>query len=80
MARDRSGGGRHADTLNADGLAGVAARFDEEHRRLFTFNMDSPHELVNLRAVALGPVLDLPAQDLAATGATGPVTTAIRQQ
>jgi N-methylhydantoinase A len=42
----------------------VQARFDEEHRRLFTFNMDSPHELVNLRAVAQGPALDLPAPPL----------------
>lgn len=50
--------------LEADGLDGVLARFDEEHLRLFTFNMDSAHELVNLRAVALGPVLDLPAPQL----------------
>ena len=47
------------ETLRKDGLAAVIARFDEEHERLFTFNMDSPHELVNLRAVALGPALDL---------------------
>lgn len=47
-------------TLRRDGLAGVTARFDEEHHRLFTFNMDSPHELVNLRAIALGPALQLP--------------------
>ena len=54
-----------AQTLRRDGLAGVQTRFDEEHRRLFTFNMDSPHELVNLRAVALGPLLDLTAAPLA---------------
>ena len=52
------------ETLKADGLAGVTARFDAEHARLFTFNMESPHELVNLRAVALGSVLDLPAAEL----------------
>ncbi|MGQ3045612.1 MAG: hydantoinase/oxoprolinase family protein [Niveispirillum sp.] len=52
------------ETLRRDGLAGVTKRFDEEHDRLFTFNMPSPHELVNLRAVALGPVLDLPAAEL----------------
>ena len=40
------------------------ARFDAEHKRLFTFNMTSPHELVNLRAVALGVALDLPAATL----------------
>ncbi len=54
-----------ADTLEQDGLAGITARFDKEHARLFTFNMDSAHELVNLRAVALGPLLDLKAPALA---------------
>ncbi len=53
-----------ADVLNQDGIAGVLARFDEEHKRLFTFNMDTPHEIVNLRAVALGRSLDLPAAQL----------------
>lgn len=52
------------ETLHRDGLAGVTKRFDDEHHRLFTFNMKSAHELVNLRAVALGPVLDLPAAEL----------------
>jgi N-methylhydantoinase A len=53
-----------AETLRRDGLAGVIARFDEEHHRLFTFNMATEHEIVNLRAVALGPALDLPAAEL----------------
>ncbi|MEC3911489.1 hydantoinase/oxoprolinase family protein [Sphingobium sp. CR2-8] len=52
------------ETLAKDGLAGITARFDAEHKRLFTFNMDSAHELVNLRAVALGQALDLPAAEL----------------
>jgi len=52
------------EQLQAGGLEGVLSRFNAEHLRLFTFNMDSPHELVNLRAVALGPVLDLPAPQL----------------
>ncbi|MEY4160510.1 MAG: hypothetical protein RLZZ136_1131 [Pseudomonadota bacterium] len=51
-------------TLEAEGIKGLTDRFDEEHRRLFTFNMDSEHEIVNLRAVALGQALDLPAQQL----------------
>ncbi|RRN66028.1 hydantoinase/oxoprolinase family protein [Caulobacter sp. 602-1] len=51
------------ETLRRDGLAGVTSRFDEEHQRLFTFKMDTPHELVNLRAVALGTALDLPAAE-----------------
>ncbi|MCC2976551.1 hydantoinase/oxoprolinase family protein [Sphingomonas sp. PL-96] len=46
------------------GLAALTGRFDEEHRRLFTFNMESEHEIVNLRAVALGVALDLPAVQL----------------
>ncbi|MCW1385122.1 hydantoinase/oxoprolinase family protein, partial [Novosphingobium sp. KCTC 2891] len=53
-----------AEALAGDGIAGVLARFDEEHKRLFTFNMDTPHEIVNLRAVALGRALDLPAAEL----------------
>ena len=53
-----------AADLARDGIAGVLARFDEEHKRLFTFNMDTPHEIVNLRAVALGRALDLPAAPL----------------
>ena len=51
--------------LESDGVAGILRRFDEEHLRLFTFNMDTPHEIVNLRAVALGQALDLPAAELA---------------
>lgn len=53
-----------AEVLRRDGLKGVTDRFDAEHKRLFTFNMDSAHELVNLRAVAMGPALDLPAPAL----------------
>lgn len=52
------------DVLERDGVGGLLARFDTEHLRLFTFNMETPHEIVNLRAVALGPVLDLPAAEL----------------
>jgi N-methylhydantoinase A len=52
------------DVLTRDGVDGLLTRFDAEHLRLFTFNMETPHEIVNLRAVALGPVLDLPATQL----------------
>jgi len=52
------------ETLRRDGIAGIVARFDKEHHRLFTFNMDTTHEIVNLRAVALGVSLDLPAARL----------------
>jgi N-methylhydantoinase A len=50
--------------LEKDGIEGILARFDEEHLRLFTFNMDTPHEIVNLRAVALGQAPALPAAEL----------------
>ncbi len=50
--------------LEEKGIAGITERFDVEHHRLFTFNMDAEHELVNLRAVALGQTLDLPAAEL----------------
>ncbi len=51
-------------TLRERGIAGILERFDEEHHRLFTFNMDTPHEIVNLRAVALGEAPSLPAAEL----------------
>ena len=47
-----------------DGLDRLCAEFDAEHKRMFTFNMDAEHEVVNLRAVALGKELDLPAMKI----------------
>jgi N-methylhydantoinase A len=41
--------------FRAHGLAEVARRFDEMHTQLFTFALDAPHELVNLRAIVQGP-------------------------
>lgn len=37
------------------GRAALTRAFDAEHERLFTFNLDMPRELVNLRATALSP-------------------------
>ncbi|GGB51218.1 hydantoinase/oxoprolinase family protein [Blastomonas aquatica] len=53
------------DEIYSQGIEWLTGRFDEEHHRLFTFNMDSEHEIVNLRAVAMGQALDLPAAKLA---------------
>ena len=64
-------------TLKSGGLDVLAQRFDDEHRRLFTFNMESEHEFVNLRAVALGRPLDLPAHELA-KGDGNPVAAKLR--
>lgn len=47
-----------------DGLENLCADFDAEHKRMFTFNMDAEHEVVNLRAVALGKELELPAMKI----------------
>lgn len=52
------------DSLKDGGLARLAAAFDDEHRRLFTFNMDAEHELVNLRAVAMGKVQEIPSLEI----------------
>ena len=64
-------------TLERDGLAALTRRFDAEHLRLFTFNMDAEHELVNLRAVANGRALELPAVELTA-GDGNPVQAVLR--
>jgi N-methylhydantoinase A len=47
------------------GLDRLAEAFDAEHRRLFTFTMEAEQEFVNLRAIALGGVRDIPAQPVA---------------
>ena len=52
------------DFAAGNGLATLNAQFHDAHHRLFTFSMDSETELVNLRAVALGKALDLPALEL----------------
>lgn len=44
-----------------DGIEKLEATFDEEHKRLFTFNLDVVHEIVNLRAIALGQGTEMPA-------------------
>ena len=41
--------------LAADGLDVIAAAFDVEHERLFTFSLSDAHELVNLRVIARAP-------------------------
>jgi len=43
------------EELQATGLAAITKLFDAMHTQLFTFALDAPHELVNLRAVVQGP-------------------------
>jgi N-methylhydantoinase A len=52
------------DDFKGDGIAKLADAFDAEHRRLFTFNMETEHELVNLRCVALGRELELEVHEI----------------
>ena len=44
------------------GIAELTARFDAEHKRLFTFNLTVPQELVNIRVVALGKAANVEAE------------------
>lgn len=60
-----------------DGVAKVTAAFDAEHHRLFTFNMETEHELVNLRTVALGKEQAIPAREIA-KGNGSPVGAKVR--
>lgn len=46
-------------------IADLTARFDAEHNRLFTFNLSVPHELVNIRVVALGRPANVAPQSIA---------------
>lgn len=50
--------------FEANGLNALCDAFDAEHKRMFTFNMDAEHEVVNLRAIALGKSLELPAIEI----------------
>ncbi|WP_426168748.1 hydantoinase/oxoprolinase family protein [Sandarakinorhabdus sp. DWP1-3-1] len=43
-------------------IADLTARFDAEHKRLFTFNLSVPQELVNIRVVALGKAANVSAE------------------
>ena len=42
------------EELERRGLAAIAAKFDAEHRRLFTFALELEHEIVTLRAAVQG--------------------------
>lgn len=51
--------------LDAEGLAGVAKRFDEMHSQLYTFALDAEQELVSLRAIVQGPETKVRAEKMA---------------
>jgi N-methylhydantoinase A len=43
----------------------LTQRFDKEHERLFTFNLSVPHEIVNIRVIALGRAANVHAEEIA---------------
>ncbi len=45
-------------------IADVVARFDAEHKRLFTFNLEVPQEIVNIRVIALGTAARVEAEEI----------------
>lgn len=45
-------------------ISDLVSRFDEEHKRLFTFNLSTPQELVNIRVVALGKAANVSPQPI----------------
>ena len=46
-------------------IADLTQRFDREHERLFTFNLGVPHEIVNIRVIALGRAANVRAEQVA---------------
>lgn len=46
-------------------IADLTRRFDTEHKRLFTFNLSVPHEIVNIRVIALGKAANVRAEEIA---------------
>ncbi len=58
-------------------IADLTARFDAEHKRLFTFNLSVPQELVNIRVVALGKAANVSAERIPA-GDGNPIAAKLR--
>ncbi len=53
-----------SDFESGHGIALLSRAFDSEHERLFTFNLEAPHEFVNLRATGLGQAATVGAQEI----------------
>lgn len=60
-------------------IADLTQRFDTEHKRLFTFNLGVPQELVNIRVVALGKAANVGAEKIDA-GTADPSGARLRDQ
>ncbi len=55
------------EDFKSGGLAKIGKDFDAQHEQLFTFALDAEHELVNLRAVAMGKATSVKAETLPQT-------------
>jgi N-methylhydantoinase A len=62
--------------LKKGGLSVIGDPFDEMHKQLFTFALDSDKEIVNLRAVAQGKSAEIEARRLPKSGSRNPAATA----
>jgi len=65
--------------FDRSGLGGLTQRFDAEHARLFSFALEADHELVNLRAVAEGPIPDVTVLPASRGGGGGNVPSQMTQ-
>jgi N-methylhydantoinase A len=59
------------------GIATLCHGFDDEHKRLFTFNLDVEQEFVNIRATALGKPANVSAEEIA-KGDGNPIAARVR--
>ena len=65
--------------LEKRGLKAISDKFDEEHKRLFTFALDLDHELVTLRAAVQGKRVSLSRPALADGGPDASAAVVARQ-
>jgi N-methylhydantoinase A len=65
--------------LQKKGLKSISDKFDEEHKRLFTFALPLEHELVTLRAAVQGQGIKIKRQSLSA-GGSSPKAAAVAKQ
>ncbi|MCH1491415.1 MAG: hydantoinase/oxoprolinase family protein [Luminiphilus sp.] len=63
-------------SLKKGGLSVIGDPFDEMHKQLFTFALDSDKEIVNLRAVAQGKSAEIEARKLPKSGSRTPIKAA----
>lgn len=64
-------------TLKKGDLSVIGDPFDEMHKQLFTFALDSDKEIVNLRAVAQGRSAEIEARRLPKSGSRNPAAAAV---